>query len=366
VAEEHPTCVGRALLNGPPSCRPLQRYRSGWLVAAAAAVTLAAAWLNAPRPFVVVGRSMLPGLAEGEVVTIRGWLASWQRPARHQRWLVRMPNGTRIVKRIAGLPGEQLSFDQGDLLIDGERQLPSPHLLSETATHVRGGEWNTIARGDISWREYHHRVVDLSKPEGHPDRLVPGPIYDRLDADPDERRRLVAVSSVGLTALIDNRNAEAATVFVRIGPQAAALHLRDPRRHAMIAGRIAGQFVVAAWPLPESSPSLHAFHRSPIPKPPYATLPWSLITTAKPSSPAEAPVLALGIQGPEALLTTIAPEDTLHIWRSIHHMPPANGVHAWTIPAGHVFVLGDHPSASRDSRHFGPVPTSNLLGPLLR
>lgn len=366
MAQEHPTGVGRALLNGPPTRRLLRRSRSGWLVAATAAfVALAAAWLNAPRPFVVVGRSMLPGLTEGEVVTIGGWLASWQSPERHQRWLVQMPDGTRIVKRIAGLPGEQLSFNQGDLLIDGERQLPSPQLLSETAAGVRGGQWTTAVRDAITWREYRHRVVDISKAEGHPDRLVPGPIYDRLDADPRERRRLEAVSNVGLTALIDNRNGQVPTVFVRIGLQAAAIHLRDPRRHALIAGRLAGRFVVAAWPLPESSPRQPPQPRSIVPKPPHSTTRWSFIIPATPlSTSAEAPVLALGVLGPEALLTTIAPEETVHIWRAIHRLPPANGMNAWSIPAGHVFLLGDHPSASRDSRHFGPVPTASLLGPI--
>ncbi len=365
MAEEHSISAGSALLNVPPTRRTLFR-RSGWLVVVAAFVALASAWLNAPRQFVVVGRSMLPGLTEGNVVTIGGWLTSWQKPERHQRWLVRMPNGTTVVKRIAGLPGEQLAIDQGDLLIHGERQLASPQLLSETAAGVHGGQWATAVRDAITWREYRHRVADLSKAEGNPDRLIPGPIYDRLDADPDERRRLEAVSNVGLAALIDNRDGQARTLFVRIGPNAAAIHIRDPRRHALIAGRLAGQFVVAAWPLPESSPSRHAFHRSPIPMPPHTTTHWSFVIPAKPlSTTAEAPVLALGIQGPETLLTTIAPDDTVHIWRSIHHLPPANGVHAWTIPAGHVFLLGDHPSASRDSRHFGPVPTASLLGRLL-
>ncbi len=34
----------------------------------------------------------------------------------------------------------------------------------------------------------------------------------------------------------------------------------------------------------------------------------------------------------------------------------------WVIPAGDLFVLGDHREASRDSRAFGPVPIANVLG----
>ncbi|WP_255218848.1 S26 family signal peptidase [Actinomadura formosensis] len=36
------------------------------------------------------------------------------------------------------------------------------------------------------------------------------------------------------------------------------------------------------------------------------------------------------------------------------------------VPPGHLFVLGDNPAASFDSRHFGPLPGSRMLGVVVR
>lgn len=35
---------------------------------------------------------------------------------------------------------------------------------------------------------------------------------------------------------------------------------------------------------------------------------------------------------------------------------------SWTIPAGYIFVMGDHRDVSRDSREFGPIPVSSVIG----
>ena len=41
---------------------------------------------------------------------------------------------------------------------------------------------------------------------------------------------------------------------------------------------------------------------------------------------------------------------------------PIGDIAAWTVPAGQLFVMGDHREQSEDSRAFGPIDVSSVLG----
>jgi len=42
--------------------------------------------------------------------------------------------------------------------------------------------------------------------------------------------------------------------------------------------------------------------------------------------------------------------------------PSMDGTTSWHVPDGSIFVMGDHRAASADSREFGPIPVSTVLG----
>jgi type IV secretory pathway protease TraF len=47
--------------------------------------------------------------------------------------------------------------------------------------------------------------------------------------------------------------------------------------------------------------------------------------------------------------------ERMAVWRDILHRPAADGVVEWRLGSHAFLLLGDFPSGSRDSRHWGPL-----------
>lgn len=388
---------------------------------AVAALTVAAVAMfvrmAAPARHAVVGVSMAPGLLSGDVVTSRALplLDRRQTPRRFERWLFSAPSVTTegeitAVKRVMGLAGEVISIEQGDLLVDGVVVLPSPDILAEMASPVwedglaaRAGEgrppgwtaadaaWRRNADGawswsrrtgkdgpqpvpvgpTIDWLTYRHRVRDPRRSPDGTDAFVDSPIFDDAPFAPEEHRRLLPVQDVGIAAVIrvPRMTTSAARVrcFARVGNAAAArtvaVAVAGPTRLAFVAGRLDRHLVGAAWTLPADGRT-EAGLRSPLPS--AAARRWSLAAPWPEASndvaPYAPPVLEFGVASPPiADAATAITVERLVVWRDIRHLPAADGTTRWSVGRGQVFLLGDFPAASRDSRQWGPLDTGRLL-----
>jgi signal peptidase I len=56
------------------------------------------------------------------------------------------------------------------------------------------------------------------------------------------------------------------------------------------------------------------------------------------------------------------PLDEPYLYNGEPTAVPDPQVHTWTVGKGQLFVMGDHRAASQDSRHFGPIERSAVIG----
>lgn len=309
-------------------------------VAAVFGAGLALAVAAMPRRYEVAGISMAPGLLPGDVVTT-GWLPSadrWQRPCRWDRWVARLPDGSTGVKRLAGLPQEIISIEEGDLTIDDEIVLKDPRTLAEVGSIVSPP---TPAAAVTSWSWPPTRVLDEAP----------------FAAD-EPSRRLLPVRDVGFAAVVKVSGTGGARTRGRCGPLTVTWRLTQPGRFAIIAGRLDGRAVAGAWRVSETGAD---------PWPSRSCLPgdvprkWTVVE-AWPSGtdqPAmQSPAMTLDLAAREAEASAVI--EKIAVWRDVLYRPPATGTTTWRTEPGSVFLLGDFPPASRDSRHFGGLPTAAL------
>ena len=182
---------------------------------------------------------MGPGLVPGDFVAT-GWLPDrdrWRSPRRFDRWIVRLPDGSTGLKRIAGLPGETVGIVNGDLEIDGALTVKNP--------------WQSATLGSVVSREQPEDTSRWSRPS----KVV----LDRAPvAATMVNLRLLPVCDVGFAATIRLTEPAAGGCRARAvaGPLAVTWRLSTAGRLAIVAGRLDGQAVAAAWPLPAAGDRL--------------------------------------------------------------------------------------------------------------
>jgi type IV secretory pathway protease TraF len=301
-----------------------------------------------PVRYVVEGVSMAPGLKAGEVVW-SGWFPfgdRWRRPRRFTRWTVALADGTAL-KRVVGLPGEQLMIGDGDLVIDGRTVLKGPRLLAEMGAPVTREESAASPghRDDERWSATPQEVLDDSGVE-----VVRSHV-------------LLPVRDVGVAAVLQVMKLPPegfVRVWVQVGSRLVPWRLTATGRHAIVAGRLDEHLVAAAWYLTAAGETRDT-GRSCLPAgaPPrwQVAEPWPAEANDEPTSPQ----LAIRCAAPphEAAL------EQATLWRDVFYRPGANGGLCWSLGPDECFLLGDQPVASTDSRQWGPIPLSRLRHPVV-
>jgi signal peptidase I len=293
--------------------------------------------LGRPLVYDVEGVSMAPGLVPGDRVTsgLFPLLDRLRRPRRFERWAVETADGETAIKRIVGLPGERVAIAAGDLAIDGTTVLKEPRQLAEFGVRVAAG----TLTGTGSWS------------------LPPREVLDDVAGAAGRSVVLLPVRDVGFAAVVTVAGGRGGVVRARATVGRTLIAWRLPAgRFAIVAGRLDGHVVAVAWRLPGAVHDLAGLSCLP-PQPPRR---WSVAAPwAEADAPADAsPPLALAIE-PAADAT--AAIEWVDLWRDVFYRPAADGVTVWNLAADAVFVLGDHPAASRDSRHWGPVSRAALV-----
>ena len=186
--------------------------------------------------------------------------------------------------------------------------------------------------------------------------MAPREMLDDIAIDAGRSVVLVPVRDVGFAAVVAVQGPSGCAVRARVTVGRTAITWRLPTgRSAIVAGRLDGHVVAVAWRLHSAAADRPGRSCLP-PDPPSrwsAAAPWAEVDPATDRSPP----LALTIEPAGGATSAI---ERVDLWRDVFHRPAADGVTAWTLSADAVFMLGDHPAASRDSRHWGPVSLAAL------
>ena len=320
----------------------MRKFSAAALVACSIAISL-------PVRRDVAGLSMAPDLMpEDRVMTnAMPWRDRWRSPATHERWVVMTPDGTEAVKRVAASGPATLRIVDGDLELDGRIEAPPPAVLLQRATVVR-------ETGIAAGREETLLLADGEE------------ILDDAAFAPNERRVLLPVADVGACVIVrvdrDAAAGPAEEVVIRVGDRSVRWRPSGPGAFAFLAGRVDGQMVGVAWRLREMAHEGDADRDGrPLRLPSDPPSAWSVAEAWAGADAEGAPRLTISVGGRDhaPAADDVAVERAI-LWRDVFYRPAADGTTEWSLAAGEVFLLGDFPSGSIDSRQFGPIPRGSL------
>ncbi len=308
------------------------------------------------RPVRIVGESMLPKLADREIrLTIPTFLRQIRR---HDRVVFREPDtGDLAVKRVAGLPGERVHLASGDLFIDGRRDQRTIESPWDLIPLLNLGAAEIAPAFGITDRQRDASGFYLLNGEGRLRRMP----MDGFLLDGKLHRGERPAVDLGVAAFY--QLTEDGFLELRIFEGAILHSLRLDRRGFLLQreGKVLAQAVVAD--VGEGWLMLAKVDQRLI-----ALLGGKLLCQPVPVDPAPPVSIADGVSGPafEQIGLAGAGVSLKRIRVGRDFFREATGTWAvreeLQLTDKEYFLLGDHPSASRDSRFYGPVSKGRILG----
>jgi signal peptidase I len=304
----------------------------------------------------------------------------WRAPKRWEAVVLNWPDEPSqwCVKRVVGLPGEWVTLQDGDVVVNGRVVCKPVGVQRAMAVSVakgpsardrwqseRPGAW--VWKGDVcvhpadrggavDWLVYHHADHAVAQGESQP------PIRDGSNYHPDESRKLNPVSDVVLRFEVQGAASETCVVRARVGG--------DDFRIAIPLGR--GSLRLTHNGNRKRARQVDNKPGKPVPiELMISDRRLRILVSDKPAleydfrpTPIETPpplLLELGTSGAGIQV------GKLEVLRDVYYTPAGRETRQYRLGENEYFVLGDNSPHSVDSRHWpsGGVVASMLLGPAL-